>query len=137
MAAPKKRVFLSYAADDKQAAEQLAEGLRGQSLEVWTDALLVPGENWAAGMADALGQSDAMVVLLTPRSVESEWVRRDIDYALSSKRFERRLIPVVIGGERAPWLAKAPWVLRKLQMVTSPSAAKASKLVADALKKAG
>jgi len=137
MAARKARIFISYAAADKRSAQQLAEALRGESLDVWTDESLSPGENWRERIADALAQSDAMVVLLTPRSVESELVLRDVEYALSSKRFENRLIPVVIGEERAPWLDKAPWVLKHLLMVSSPSAAKASKRVADALKKAG
>jgi hypothetical protein len=135
MAAPKTRVFLSYAADDRAAAEKLAEGLRGQSLGVWTDALLGPGENYAASVARALEEADAIVVLLTPRSVESEWVRWEIGYALSSKRFESRLIPVVIGDERGAWLSKAPWVLKKLHMVTSSTAARASKQVADILRR--
>lgn len=137
MTAPKLLVFLSYAREDKRSAQHLAEALRGESLDVWTDESIAVGENWRAQMADALGQADAMVVLLTPQSVASEWVRRDVAYALSSRRFENRLIPVVIGEEGAPWLDKAPWVLKRLHMVASPSAAKASKRVADALKKAG
>jgi hypothetical protein len=137
MAPPKTRVFLSYANEDRPAARQLADGLRGQSLDVWTDERLAPGANWAAEMAEALGHSDVMVVLLTPKAVESEWVRRDIEYALSSQRFEHRLIPVVIGSEGGAWLDKAPWVLKKLQMVSGPNAATASRKIADVLKKAG
>jgi hypothetical protein len=133
-----RRVFLSYAAGDKRTARQLAEGLRGQSFDVWTaDSDLSPGDNWAAQMAGALGQSDAMVVLLSAESVESEWVRRDVEYALSTKRFEHRLIPVVIGEQRPEWLDKAPWVLKRLQMISSPNATKASREIADALRSAG
>ena len=108
--------------------------MRALSLDVWSDESLGPGENWAEQMAKALGQADAMVVLLTPKSVESKWVRRDVEYALSSPRFERRLVPVVIGAGSGSWLDKAPWVLKKF--VSSPNAASASKLVADVLKKA-
>jgi hypothetical protein len=140
VATSRKQIFLSYAGGDRATARRLAEGLREQSLSVWTDELLSPGDNWAARMADALGQSDAMVVLLSPESVKSEWVRRDIAYALTSQRFEHRLIPVVIGkddAEKAEWLRDAPWVLRRLPMVASPSAEVASRRVADVLKRAG
>jgi hypothetical protein len=136
MAVQTRQVFLSYASDDRQTARRLAEGLRALSLDVWSDESLGPGENWAEQMAKALGQADAMVVLLTPKSVESKWVRRDVEYALSSPRFERRLVPVVIGAGSGAWLDKAPWVLKKFDMVSSPNAASASKLVADVLKKA-
>jgi hypothetical protein len=135
MAAQPRQVFLSYASDDRQTAHRLAEALRALSLDVWSDESLGPGENWAEQMAKALEQSNAMVVLLTPKSVESKWVRRDVEYALSSPRFERRLVPVVIGTGSPAWLDKAPWVLKKFEMVSSPNAAAASKLVADILKK--
>ncbi len=135
MGAPKPRVFISYAHADRRAAQQLAEGLRAESLEVWIDTEAVePGENWQRQVADALDRSDAMVVLLTPHSVESESVRRDVDYALTSKQFEQRLIPVVIGTERARWLDDVPWVLHRLRIVFGASPAAASKRVAEALK---
>jgi hypothetical protein len=137
------RIFLSYAAADAQIAQELADGLRRHSFDVWTThSSLGPGDNFAAQLADALGKSDAMVVLLTPKSVESEWVRREIEYALSSARFEQRLVPVVIGGEStrgesSAWLDRAPWVLKRLHLVSSPTPAKASQRVAEVLKKTG
>jgi len=138
MAAPKRLVFVSYERTDRKTAQQLAEALRAESLDVWIDVeSIAAGENWQRQAADALDRSEAMVVLLTARSVESEWVRREVEYALSSKRFERRLVPVVIGSERAPWLDKAPWVLQHLNMVVSPTIPKAARQVAEALRKAG
>jgi len=138
MAAPKRPVFISYERSDRKTALQLAEALRGEGLEVWIDAeSMAAGENWQRQAADALDRSEAMVVLLTARSVESEWVRRELEYALSSKRFERRLVPLVIGSERAPWLEKAPWVLQRLNILVSPTIPKAARQVAEALRKAG
>jgi hypothetical protein len=132
------RVFISHAAGDQEMAQKLAETLRAHSLDVWMYAEeIAPGENFAARIAEALERANAMVVLLTPRSVESAWVKHEIEYALSSRRFEHRLIPVVLSSEDAPWLDKAPWVLRKLQMVTTPSVAKAGRQIAEALREAG
>ena len=131
-------MFLSHASADKEAARELADGLRRESIDVWLDEqALVPGQDWRSQIAEALQRSGAMVVLLTPRSVESDWVRGDVEYALTSKRFEHRLIPVVIGDQTAPWLDKAPWVLKQLQPVVSTSPAKASRRVADLLRRAG
>jgi hypothetical protein len=60
-----------------------------------------------------------MVVLLTPNlgSGGSDYVRREVEYALSSPRFEGRLIPVVLGSKDAAWLDNVPWVLLKLRQV--------------------
>jgi hypothetical protein len=130
----KPRIYLSHSSVDRASARQLADALRRRALEVSSaDSVSAPGENWAASVAKALGQSDAMVVLLTPNSVESEWVRRDIEYALSSKRFAHRLIPVVIGGEDPDWMSKVPWVLKTLKVISSPNVAQASRQVASAL----
>lgn len=137
MAAPKKLVFLSYAHADREAAEQLGRALRAESVDVWIDSEAIEaGEDWRRQVADALERSEAMVVLLTPHSVQSESVRRDVEYALTSPRFEGRLIPVVIGTEKAPWLADVAWVLRRLRLVFGVSPAKAGKQVAEALREA-
>jgi hypothetical protein len=131
------RIFISYARDDEKVARELAKSLRERRLNVWTDESIAPGQNLAAEVGKALDDADAMIVLLTPSSVESSFVQREIEYALSSQRFEHRLIPVVIGAENPAWLEKAPWVLRELKMVVSPNATSASKRVADVLKSAG
>jgi len=130
----KPRVYLSHSSVDRASARQLADALRRRALDVASaDSVSAPGENWAASVGKALDQSDAMVVLLTPHSVDSEWVRRDIEYALTSQRFAHRLIPVVIGREDPDWMSRVPWVLKRLKLVSSPSVAKASQQVASAL----
>jgi hypothetical protein len=44
----------------------------------------VPGDDWHHAIKDALGKSDAMVVLVTAASMESRGVRSEIDFALGS-----------------------------------------------------
>ena len=137
MSAPKTHVFLSYAQADRKAAQQLAEALRAEAFYVWFDVqAIAPGDNWQRQVADALERSEAMVVLLTPHSVDSESIRRDMEYALTAKRFQGRLIPVVVGTEWAPWLDKVPWVLQRLQPVFGASPAKEGRQVAEALRNA-
>jgi hypothetical protein len=107
------RVFLSYSTPDEHSAKELRLRLSAAGFTVW-DAQhdVLPGDNWAAEVARALERSDAMVVLISPESVESESVRRDLEYALGSKAFKGRLIPVVVRPTK-----KVPWILRTLQHV--------------------
>lgn len=99
------KVFLSYANADREWAKQLADRLHDAGLEVWNrHDELGAGDNWAAKIGEALEQSDFLVVLLSPDAVESSWVQREIEYALGSKRYDNRLLPVVVRRtDRVPW----------------------------------
>ena len=57
-----------------------------------------------------------MVVLITPHAFESEWLKEEIQYALTSEHYQGRPIPVFLGDEtETP--TDAPWILRKLSPV--------------------
>jgi hypothetical protein len=128
------KVFLSYAQSDAGSARSLAERLSRAGFEVWDPSReLVPGENWASKVGEALDDSDAMVVLLSPDSVDSQQVRREIEYALGSPRYEARLIPVVVRPTD-----KVPWILQRLTLVPfHGDPASQGEQVVRALKKAG
>jgi len=96
------RVYLSYAQPDADAAHALADALRSDGLAVWDDTLVVPGEHWGQASATAIKRADAFVVLLSDESVDSPWVRNEIQYALGASRFEDRVVPVYLDDVRAP-----------------------------------
>ena len=107
------RVFISHAAPDQMVARDLAKRLRTEGLEVWeSDDDIQPGDNPARKMADALATADVLLVLVSPDSVKSQWVRREIDYALGSKRLQNRLLPVVVRSTD-----DVPWILERLELV--------------------
>ncbi len=116
------KVFISHAHSDEQLAQKVAAILQEAGLEVW-DAMreIMPGDNWAQHVSNALQESEAMVVLLTPDAVRSEWVRREmrwnIEYALGEVRFRSRLIPVVAGDPDVLYTESVPWILRHQKMV--------------------
>jgi len=101
---PPRRVFLSYAGSDRSLAENLEKDLTAAGFAVWSDRQLLPGENWARKVADALEESEAMVVIVSPDAAKSESVRRDVEFALGSRRFAGRLIPVVAKPTRGMWI---------------------------------
>ena len=109
------KVFLSYAHADAALAERVRKAFADNGLEVsdpHRDHL--PGDNWAGEIASALEESEAMVVLLTPAVAMSPDVKRNIEYALGSKNYSNRLIPVVVGDpERFP-ATVMPWIVRRM-----------------------
>ena len=73
----------------------------------------MPGDNWADEVARALEESQAMVVLLTPGPMSPE-VKRNIEYALGSKNYSNRLIPVVVGDAKDFPTTVIPWIVRRM-----------------------
>ena len=106
------KVFISYDRSDQEWAQQLASSLSAAGHVVWYDRNILPGDNWGLELGKALEESNAMIVLLSPDGVKSPYVQREIEYALSSKKYEGRLIPVVVRPT-----TDIPWVLRRLDLV--------------------
>lgn len=125
------QVFLSYDQSDEAFAKALSSELTQRGLSVWrSDEEVLPGDNIWLRIGDALKKSKAMVVLVSPDSMRSERVRREIQYALGDLGYEGRLFPVEVRPTN-----NVPWILRKLKTFnTAGSAAKISESIADALK---
>jgi TIR domain-containing protein len=124
------RVFLSYNHADKNFAKQLASELSRQGCDVWDPSdQLFPGDNWPLKIGEALQQSQAMVVLLSPDSMKSEWVRREIEYAIGARNYEGRVFPVLVRPT-----AEIPWILRKYAILrANKTPAQISEHIASAL----
>ncbi len=135
------QVFISYADRDESLARKVTNGLKQAGLKVWYEGdEILPGENWADKVAKALRESDAMVVLLTHEALRSVRVRRDIEYALGTKKYKERLIPVMVGTSADDFgTSYFPWVLWSSSMVSLPKTGRrerAIKQIADALSQA-
>lgn len=112
------KVFISHTHNDSSLAKEIASALAKKGLDVWNaETEIFPGDNWAEKVSDALKESDAMVVLLTPKSLESRIVQREIEYALGDKSYNKRLIPVLVGSEESISTESIPWILQRLQMI--------------------
>ena len=113
------KVFISHSNKDDALASQIASYLEKAGLEVWYDNHeVVPGENWADKIGRGLSESDAMVVLVTPTALESNILSRDVDYALTQKRFKGRLVPVLAGDARRFQGWSIPWIFNHLPIIS-------------------
>lgn len=123
------KVFLSHVPEDGELARCLNAELRRAGHEVWdSEQELVPGDNYALKTGQALREATALVVLLSPEAVRSEQVRREIDFALTSPRYEGRLLPVLVQPTE-----QVPWILRKLGLIRAESPDEAARQVAERL----
>lgn len=123
-------VFVSYAHPDTPIARAVAKGLTDEGHTVALVDEIVPGDNWALRIGEALERSRALVVLLSPEAVKSDHVRREIEFALTSPQFAHRIFPVMIRPTQG-----VPWILRTLNMlVTGPNPEDVRAAVVDALR---
>jgi hypothetical protein len=123
-------VFISHAAKDEDYARSLRKALTTGGVSVWEPQSIEPGGNWALEAGKALDNADAVVVLLSPDAIASEWVRRDIEFAISSARLKDRLIPIVVRPT-----SNAPWILQELpQWLGTVNPSTAAKNILDILK---
>lgn len=74
--------FLSYSNEDAAYVQRLAEFLAGQGLPVWYDSGIGPGQRFDQIIAQKIENSAAVVVIVTPASMRSAWVAREISYAI-------------------------------------------------------
>jgi hypothetical protein len=107
------KVFLSYALRDRHVAERLTEGLQRAGLEVWAaEKEVLPGDNYGLQIGRALESADAMVVLVSPESMQSASVQSEINYALGASNFAGRLVPAIVRPTRA-----MPWIMERFPSV--------------------
>ena len=85
-------IFLSYARHDRATARVIANGLGNEGLSVWWDASLHSGETFDEVIERNLKEAKAVVVLWSPASVASRWVRAEA--TLADRR--NKLIPAII-----------------------------------------
>lgn len=85
-------IFLSYARQDRASARIFAECLGEEGFRVWWDASLHSGETFDEVIEQRLRDAKAVVVLWSPRSVASRWVRAEA--TLADRR--NKLVPAII-----------------------------------------
>ena len=91
-------VFLSYAHADAKRAQQLASALTTRGYTVWWDTLIEGGASFAKSIREALEAADAVVVLWSMASVESDWVADEA----AQGRDRKRLVPLSLDGSLPP-----------------------------------
>ena len=115
------KIYLSYSHKDSELAKQISDELLKSGLDVWdAETEIFPGDNWAEKVSNALEDSDAMVVLVSPDSLGSRTVQREIEYALGNKAYRNRLITVLIDSEKGLADESIFWILKKLKTIRLP-----------------
>ncbi len=93
-------IFISYSSKDRAQAEQLTELLASAGLSVWIDkSALDVSTSWSAEIVDAINDCHAFIVLLSPNSIVSHNVIKEVSLA-SEKR--KKILPLDLEPTNLP-----------------------------------
>ena len=94
-------VFISHASADDVFVAELRRRLEAQGVPVWVDSrALRGGDGLAPEIEKAITEAAHVVVVISPATVNSEWVSREVEKALEVQRSRPgyRVIPVLLPG---------------------------------------
>jgi hypothetical protein len=110
-----QEVFLSHSSLDQQFAASIAEVMRRHGIPVWySETNILGAQQWQAEIGNALRRCDWFTLILSPNSVDSMWVKRELAYALLQNRFENKILPLIYLPSDYESLS---WTLPSFQMI--------------------
>ncbi len=91
------RVFLTYSKTDGEYARRLRSLLsRYLNLHIFTPEMLSAGEDWLSKIKNEVSQCDVFIALLSPDSINSEWILSEMGAAWALNKL---IIPVITQPE--------------------------------------
>ena len=75
--------FVSYSHRDYKMVFKEIERFNKQGLNIWFDEGIAPGNEWLAEIGQALSNASLFIVFISPNSVGSKYVRKEITFAIS------------------------------------------------------
>jgi hypothetical protein len=79
-------IFLSYYSADRDIARKLVDSLAAEGITVWWDESLTPVEQWDRLIEKEIHAASVVLVLWTPRAIESDWVRIEANFGRERKK---------------------------------------------------
>jgi len=96
------QVFISHASADDSFVKELRQQLEAHNIPVWVDSrTLRGGSKLAPEISQAIEQARHVLVVLSPQTVNSPWVRKEVQQALQIEKQRNdgyRVIPLLLPG---------------------------------------
>lgn len=110
-----RETFISHSACDRAFVERLVGMLQRHGVPYWYSGTSIQGgQQWHDEIGAALGRCDWVLVLLSPASVRSRWVKSELLYSLRQERLDKRIVPLLLQDCAFDDLS---WTLGAMQMI--------------------
>lgn len=98
-------LFISYSHADKEFVDMLAMQLVTRKVNVWLDRWeMHVGESLITKIQQAITDASALLVILSPDSVDSEWCKKELNSGFIRELEERRIVilPILVRECKIP-----------------------------------
>jgi formylglycine-generating enzyme required for sulfatase activity len=85
-------IFVSYKRENRAHAQRIADRLKAKGFSVWWDDDITPRDAWDATIEREIAAATGVLVLWSPASIESEWVRNEAHFGHQ----RGKLAPVIV-----------------------------------------
>jgi hypothetical protein len=93
-------VFLSHATEDQAVTTLIANALAAAGVDTWMSFRdIAPGSHWDEKIEAALKSAAALVVVVTSSSIESRYVRAEVDEAITANK---TVVPILVEDVAIP-----------------------------------
>lgn len=95
---PTAPVFISYSRKDNDVTRRIVRFLQREGIKIWLDnERLIPGTAvWEEEIETAIKVASAVIVVMSPDSKNSEWVRREVSLA---DQYHKQIFPLLVRGD--------------------------------------
>jgi hypothetical protein len=110
-----REVFISHSDADRPVTDLLSAELTRHGIAHWLSRReLVGAQQWHDEIGAALGRCDWFALLLSDASTHSMWVKRELLFALGERRYEGRIVPILL-DDCDP--LRLSWTLEQVQRI--------------------
>ncbi len=91
------KIFLSYGREELGFVDDLVGKLETEGYDVWLDYReLIPGQSWKEQLEKGKNESDTILLVISKKSVNSQWVKKEWEHFLDSNK---RVILLIFDAE--------------------------------------
>ena len=109
----KPSIFISYSSKDQDFVNELYDKLRLSGQHIWLNTESIPkAERWYEKMVEGLRETEILILILSPDSVQSKWVQQEWKTFLEMQKV---VIPVLYRE------CEVPVEINELQMIKAKS----------------
>jgi hypothetical protein len=91
-------VFISYSHKDTDFVRDLVKPLEAEGFSVWWDHTIPPGKTWDDVIARGIRDAKACIIVWSPNSVISDWVKEEATLAKEGGKY----LPIQIAADLPP-----------------------------------
>ena len=88
-----RKLFVSYARENKPDVDQLVEHLRTMGYDTWVDAALRGGQDWWDEILDRIADTDVVIAIYSSAALNSTACRREFEWATA---LGKPVVPVAV-----------------------------------------